>query len=170
MTSASDCFCFFFSIFNTEYKCPKGFKPGNIDFSNRREYTFTLMFSFDSPHCALKGVKGKGNCKKPNGRRKFWKTFQFGYGMFEIRKFDTFSNLYSNSDPSATGSDTDTPSSFDVPQKFAISAIYFRVRGANRIIIQLLGDVGQTVSRLKHAQIELSIVTKTAKSTTRTKP
>ena len=115
------------------------------------------MFSKDSPHCSLKGVKNKGNCKKPNGRKKFWMTFQYGYGMLEIKKFDTFSNLFSSSDTtSSSGSGGSggsggsrggsSSSSFQIPQKFAISAIYFRVRGAQRILIKLLGDVGQTVS------------------------
>ena len=122
------------------------------------------MFSKDSPHCSLQGVKNKGNCKKPNGRKKFWMTFQYGYGMLEIKKFDTFSNLFSSSDTtSSSGSGGSggsggsrggsSSSSFQIPQKFAISAIYFRVRGAQRILIKLLGDVGQTVSDRLHPSL-----------------
>ena len=136
---------------STELKCPDGFTKGDIDFANRKSYTLERSITtVDSPDCALKGVKGKGNCKKPNGRRKFWLTYRFGYGELTIKKFDRFSNLYSSSsDTSGTSASSQSDSSsFDIPQKFAISAIFFRVRGASQIIIKLRGDIGQTVCKI----------------------
>ena len=135
---------------STELKCPDGFTKGDIDCANRKSYTLERSITtVDSPDCALKGVKGKGNCKKPNGRRKFWLTYRFGYGELTIKKFDRFSNLYSSSsDTSGTSASSQSDSSsFDIPQKFAISAIFFRVRGANMIVIKLRGAIGQTVCK-----------------------
>ena len=77
-------------------------------------------------------------------------TFIFGYGTFEITKFDTFSDLTSSSLSTGSGTSSDSyetsSSSFQIPQKFAVRAIFFRVRGVSRIIIKLFGDISQTVS------------------------
>ena len=68
-------------------------------------------------------------------------TFQFGYGVIEVIKF-------SQLDPSSTSDFDVAPtasSPFDIPQKVAIRAICFKVRGASRVIVKLRGDVTQTV-------------------------
>ena len=142
------------------YDCPDGFTRGDIDYSHREHYTFATFATTDVAACALKGVKSanKKVCRKQDGKRKWWMTFVFGYGTFEITKFDTFSQLTSSSlstgsgGSGGSGSTSDdyqtSASSFQIPQKFAVRAIFFRVRGVSRIIIKLFGDVSQTVRHL----------------------
>ena len=134
----------------TGLRCPVTFGSTNhtryfyeeaiLDFANSKSFTMTKSnSSVDSTDCALKGVNGTGICKKRNGKTKHWMTFRFRYGKIEIKKIDSFFDSFdSSSDITSSYTSTSTDySSYDIQHRFAVRAIFFRVRGASKIIIKL---------------------------------
>ena len=107
--------------------------------------------SQDKAVCALLG--NGGQCKKDNGKKKFWMTFYYGYGEFHITKVDRFSQMssefssYDSHSPSTGGeiSGSSTSTSL-VQQYFAIRALYFKVRGVTSMTITFSGDISKIVS------------------------
>ena len=145
------------------YECPDGYKKYNLDFKNRKHFTYMTFGTQDDAICALKG--NKGTCKKANGKKKFWLTYYYGYGEFHISKFDRFSHMSSSSSshPSSSSSFSSSSSSGKkgkkpgrvsgsststslVEQYFAVRAIYFKVRGVAEITLTLTGDISKVVS------------------------
>ena len=102
----------------------------------------------DSPMCSLKGVKSS-KCKKPNGKKKTWMTFAYGWGELHFHKYDHFSDIYSTSYYSSTPSSYSSKSSSSstlIPQYFIIKAFYFKIRGASKVTLMFTGDISKTVS------------------------
>ena len=114
-----------------------------MKYKTRDHFTLFQWGSQDSADCALMNTQAK--CKKPNGKKKFWMTYFNGYGEFIIKKFDRFSDMSSDSDSTSTSYKDTGLSNTLVPQKFAVRAIYFYVRGVDRIVITLIGDISQRV-------------------------
>ena len=135
-------------------KCPKGFDLNPLKFQTRNDYTLSQWGSPDDVNCALHKTKAK--CFKPNGRTKKWLTFTRGQvSTFTIEKEAQFSVTQTVGFPqtdSTTTTTTDTSTftggstSTSVVQRFfAVRRLSFRVRGAFRIIIELVGVITQVV-------------------------
>ena len=137
------------------YGCPDGYKRYDLDFKNRKHFTYMTFGTQDDAICALRGNKRR--CKKANGKKKFWLTYYYGYGEFHISKFDRFSRMssekWSSSSASSSSSSSgkgkvsgSSTSTSLVEQYFAVRALYFKVRGASSMTITFSGDITKIVS------------------------